>query len=263
MGMFVCILPTRPPTHTRTTPHNFGFFFFRPLSLSRLTPPFFFPFCRRDTLNTTLSYHGTHVIQRFLKRFAPSQCDFLHEMVRKHTAELMLHINGVGVVLLCMDSSDKQTRAKILSFLFRHAVSLSTHPMGNYVGCHILSRRHHSLRIGALPGLAEEVCNALLPGPPPADGEGLDLEQHGGPPVRKAAPGEVREPHPLFDEDVETIRKMWLSTALCRCFRGHIAELARGKYSSNVIEKCVTWGGTERVNILEELVVKSDLREYL
>ena len=57
--------------------------------------------------------HGTHVIQRFQKRFAPSYCDVVHAAAKSNCMKLATNPNGVAVLLLCVDTGSRKLRVRV------------------------------------------------------------------------------------------------------------------------------------------------------
>jgi hypothetical protein len=245
-----------------------------------------------DTLRVVCNNHGTHVVQRLLKRFSPAQCEFVHVAARTEVARLATHANGIGVLLLSMDTADRVTRAAIMLFTVRHAAALSQHAYGNYAVQHLLGKRNRGVRVGSFPGLADDLRNVAVDGgladsiPPagvasapafPADNDaaagraaGADgvfaqpqKPQHAE--VRAKAASEPNSAHSahMFHEDAEVIAHMTVAMAVCRALRGRYVELSRHKYASNVVEKCAVWGGPERVQLLQELFVDADVSALL
>ena len=63
-------------------------------------------------LRVIMHDQGTHVIQRFQKRFAASYCDFVHSVAKVHCIKLATNPNGVSVLLLCIDTGSRKLRVR-------------------------------------------------------------------------------------------------------------------------------------------------------
>ena len=63
-----------------------------------------------DPLRAINHEHGTHVIQRFQRRFSPAQADFVHAVAKAHTLKLAMSPNGVAVLILCIDGGSRKLR---------------------------------------------------------------------------------------------------------------------------------------------------------
>lgn len=65
-----------------------------------------------DALRVINHEHGTHVIQRFQKRFSPAQSDFVHSVAKGNCMKLATSANGVAVLILCVDHGSRKIRVR-------------------------------------------------------------------------------------------------------------------------------------------------------
>jgi hypothetical protein len=68
-----------------------------------------------DALRVINHDHGTHVIQRFQKRFSLAQNDFVHAIAKHHCVKLAMSANGVAVLILCIDGGSRKLRVSGVS----------------------------------------------------------------------------------------------------------------------------------------------------
>lgn len=115
-------------------------------------------------------------------------------------------------------------QTQLLTTILSNVPSLATHPYGNYVVQHLLSKRYRQQSIASL---------------------GIDINH-----VRA---GLVPQSH----------RNLSLSGLLAHLIRGNAVRLARHKYSSNVVEKCIVWASHDRRLITDELFQSELLPQLL
>jgi hypothetical protein len=65
-----------------------------------------------DALRVINHDHGTHVIQRFQRRFSPAQSDFVHAVAKVNCLKLATSPNGVAVLILCIDGGSRKLRVR-------------------------------------------------------------------------------------------------------------------------------------------------------
>ena len=65
-----------------------------------------------DALRVINHDHGTHVIQRFQRRFSPAQSDFVHTVAKANCLKLAMSPNGVAVLILCIDGGSRKLRVR-------------------------------------------------------------------------------------------------------------------------------------------------------
>ena len=159
-----------------------------------------------DILRQALSYntmqvlsddHGTHVVQRFLKRFAPKDCDFLFRVAASNCLHLAASSNGVTVLNLVLDRAPRQLRDALIGEIVENTVFLAQHPYGNYVIQHLLGGRK-----GSSERRRQQGNNASV-----------------------VSKGNVQ------------LGGVELCSRICARLAGNYVALARHKYSSNVIEE--------------------------
>ena len=212
---------------------------------------------------------GTHVLQRFARRFAPQYCDFVVDMVRVNVATIAIHPNAVAFVLLLLDGGDPRACAAIVSLAVAEAPFLAAHPHGNYVLQHLLSRGNRDLMLRDFPGATEALSKALVSGTPVhAAGtltQALDVATaHVSVPTQTVDVMSFTAATVANDRDTataeDTLAGLTLAAALARRLRGMYVFLAMHKYGSNVVEKCVVWGGPfDRAAIIRELFADRNL----
>ena len=151
-----------------------------------------------NVMRTINDDHGTHVIQRFQRRFAAADCDFLFRVASSYCLQMAASSNGVAVLSLVIDRAPRALRDELIDEVVANAIYLSQHPYGNYVVQHLLGGRKGSK-------------------------DRRQHQQHGGGGV--ASKGNVH----LGGEK--------LVGRICATLRGNFVALARHKYSSNVIEE--------------------------
>lgn len=61
--------------------------------------------------------------------------------------------------------------------------------------------------------------------------------------------------HPLYDDEPEAIKELWLSAALCRALRGRVVQLVQKPHAALIVQRAVVLGAMERRFALEELFV--------
>jgi len=177
--------------------------------------------------NIALNMHGTRAVQRLLECL---QGDASEELVASalapRTRELIFDLHANHVVQRCVATLRGGRNAFIIDEVSRNFLEVATHRHG----CCVLQRCLDSASGSARTALLDSVIEHT---------RRLITDQFGNYVVQ----------YVLQDRDAEMTRRV------VRAIRGDVADLACEKFSSNVIEKCLTSGdGVSCGLVVDELL---------
>lgn len=81
-----------------------------------------------DTLRVMNDDHGTHVVQRFLRRFPPAHCDFAFRVAATKCLQLAASSNTATVLTIIIDRAPAALRTQLIDEVVENAIYLSQHP---------------------------------------------------------------------------------------------------------------------------------------
>lgn len=175
--------------------------------------------------------HGNHVVQKCLHSFPVEACHFIFDAVCKHCLDVSMHRHGCCVLQRCIDTARGAERNKIIEEVERNSYTLVQDPFGNYVVQYILKVRN-----------TEE----------PIEAQSTPANFNDSSPSNSKSKPNCSNNRSL--NSTTDYNKKIVHGVVSRLL-GHIEELSRQKFASNVVEECLCRASSaDRDAIVRELI---------
>eukprot|EP00820_Chromera_velia_P022850 Cvel_31367.t1-p1 / transcript=Cvel_31367.t1 / gene=Cvel_31367 / organism=Chromera_velia_CCMP2878 / gene_product=Pumilio domain-containing protein C6G9.14, putative / transcript_product=Pumilio domain-containing protein C6G9.14, putative / location=Cvel_scaffold4661:1-8225(-) / protein_length=1409 / sequence_SO=supercontig / SO=protein_coding / is_pseudo=false len=181
-------------------------------------------------LRVSLNMHGTRAAQKLIESLqSPEHIKRMTDHLSPHVVTLVKDLNGNHVVQRCLTAMKPPLNQFIFDAMTKNCVEVATHRHG----CCVLQRCIDHATPGQKASLVEEVVRHALP---------LVQDAFGN----------------YVVQYVVNLRDSEVNTRLIAKLGGNIAELAKQKFASNVIEKCLQLAATQsKGDMIQELTTTS------
>eukprot|EP01103_Thecamoeba_quadrilineata_P003287 TRINITY_DN1307_c0_g2_i1.p1 TRINITY_DN1307_c0_g2~~TRINITY_DN1307_c0_g2_i1.p1 ORF type:complete len:863 (+),score=120.19 TRINITY_DN1307_c0_g2_i1:34-2622(+) len=180
-----------------------------------------------DLVGISKNMHGTRAVQKLIEHLnSPDQIKLVIEALRAKVAQLIQDLNGNHVIQRCLNRLSSEDNQFVYDAVAQSCVPVATHRHG----CCVLQRCiDHATDRQKVQLMREITANALT----------LIQDPYGN----------------YVVQYVLDLSRPNLTGALISQFSGHLVELSTQKFSSNVIEKCLSVAdGDTKVWMIEELL---------
>ncbi|SPO05724.1 related to Drosophila pumilio protein and Mpt5p protein [Cephalotrichum gorgonifer] len=189
-----------------------------------------------DMVRIALNQHGTRALQKMIEFVStPDQVQIIVEALRNRVVELIQDLNGNHVIQKCLNKLSAADAQFIFDAVGLHCIEVGTHRHG----CCVLQRcidHANADQKAWLIGRITEHAHILVQDP------------YGNYVIQYII--DLNEP--AFTEPV------------VHQFRGHVSQLSRHKFSSNVIEKCLRCAqDPSKDMIVDEILVPGEIEKLI
>ena len=175
-----------------------------------------------------LNQHGTRALQKMIEYVVErAQIEMLVDALKDHVTTMIQDLNGNHVIQKCLNRLSAPDIQFIIDAVSANCVAVGTHRHG----CCVIQRCVDH----ATPEQKLQLVNAITGCAYPLvqDPFGNYVLQY------------------IFDQGETSFSQL-----LCKTFLGHVAELSKQKFSSNVIEKCIRIADdTTKHELIEEIIL--------
>lgn len=182
-------------------------------------------------VNIALNQHGTRALQKMIEYvLTQEQADTLINALQDHVVPMIQDLNGNHVIQKCLNRLSAENVQFIISAVSDNCVVVGTHRHG----CCVIQRCIDHATGEQKNQLIGAITNCSFP---------LVQDPFGNYVLQY-----------IFDQNDDTYSQL-----LCRTFVGHITNLSKQKFSSNVIEKCIRIADTDnRHAMIEEIILSPE-----